>query len=256
MPLRLSHTGDPVEQRTRLFEGIERPDRAIIVAPVDYLDVYLLLRTAHDRQVPTFVLDLDPPPATNEAYVWCFLSTGRAKAAEDGAGVLAQRLTRTARKAVVVASEAADPGPALAAQARLRRLLPGVSVRLQLLAPGDTRSATAVRAVVDHADGVLATDESAAEELLEPASNASWQHRVPLVALGATAQERAGLRSGTVAALVAPQPEELGRRAVLYAVAAAANQPEMMPRRVRLDVVVLTRSDLGSAKEQAVAYPG
>jgi ABC-type sugar transport system substrate-binding protein len=255
VPLRVFETTDRVEQRARLFEGIERPDRAVIIAPVDYFDIYLLLRTAHDRAVPAFVLDLDPPPANNEAYVWCFLSTGRVRAAEAGARALARRLPHAAHSVVVVSSEEAGLGPSLAAQARLRALLPGVRVRLTAVRTGKGDSVVGLRAVVDDADGVLVTDERAAQALLDAPASGNGPPRVPFVAVGATEEERQALRSGLISALVAPRPGELGRRAVQYAVAAAASQPELIPRSVRLDLAVLTRSDLGSAKELSVAYP-
>jgi ABC-type sugar transport system substrate-binding protein len=75
------------------------------------------------------------------------------------------------------------------------------------------------------------------------------------VAVGASAGERAALRSGKVTVLVAPRPAELGRRAVEFAAASAARQPERMPRTVQLDDVVLTRADLGTEKERQAAYP-
>lgn len=240
--LDVADAADSLSQRRRLYDAINRGDRAIIVRPTSYLDSYLLLRTAHDRQIPTFVLDLDPPPANNQAYVWCFLSSARDAAVTLAARLLAAQVRGHEGSVAVVGTAGAPPGPAAAATDELRRRLPGRQVRQS--------SASDASGSV----GVLAPDERAAEALLvlqrrRPTSNAAS------VAIGATGSELAALRSGQLSGLVVPQAAALGRRAVDLAIAAAANQPDRMPRTVRLPPVVLRPGDADSPTAQQAAYP-
>jgi ABC-type sugar transport system substrate-binding protein len=238
-------------QRQQLYAAIQRQDQAVILAPVDYLDAYLLLRTAHDRGVPTFVLDVDPPPATNQAYVWSFLTTGRRAAVAAAARRLATRLKGSTAPVLIASSSDATPGHVDVARAELRRLLPGAPVRA-VEVPAATTGAEPAPGL-DGAGGVLATDERAAEVLIDAVTRRTW--RGLLVAVGATADETAALRRGVVGALVAPRPAELGARAVRFAVVAAAHNPRLVPRTVGLDVVTLTRSNLDAATGRRAAYP-
>jgi ABC-type sugar transport system substrate-binding protein len=237
-------------QREQLYAAIQRQDQAVILAPTEYLNAYLLLRTAHDRSVPTFVLDVDPPPATNQAYVWSFLTSGRRAAAVEAARVLAARMRGSTGPVLVASSEGSAPGPAEAAQAELRRLLPRAAVRPVVLPMSSTGAALGPE--LPGAGGVLATDERAAALLIDAVAGRA--PRRPFVAVGASSGEVAGLRRGDVDVLVAPRPAQLGARAVHFTVVAAALNPRLVPRTVSLDAVTLTRANVDAAGRQAT-YP-
>lgn len=247
VPLAVHEATGSLEQRRLLYSAIVERDRAVVLAPLDYLDAYLLLRTAHDRGVPTFVLDLDPPPATNQAYVWSFLSTDRAGVAAEGARTLVKRLHPRAHKVLVVASTGATDTLLDPAVAELRRLAPQLLVRHLVLAANESVDVTGV-------DGILATDETAVA-LLGATHLAGDTPSMPVVGVGASAAEVSMLRRGAVGALLVPQARELGRLAVDYAITAAAHNPELVPRTLRLEPVTLTAQDLGTAREREWAYP-
>jgi ABC-type sugar transport system substrate-binding protein len=103
------------------------------------------------------------------------------------------------------------------------------------------------------ASGVLATDERAAAVLLDAV--ARGRGRGPFVAVGATADEAAALRSGDVDALVTARPAELGARVVHLAVVARALNPRLVPRTVRLDPVTLTRANVDTKAGREATYP-
>jgi ABC-type sugar transport system substrate-binding protein len=152
---------------------------------------------------------------------------------------------------VVTSSAGVAPGSADVAKAELRQLLPRVVVRSATLAAGTLGANPA--AEFAGAGGVLATDERAAAAAIAAVAKGSLRARC--VAVGATGNEIAALRHGDVAALVVPQPAELGARAVHLAVVARPLNPRLVPRSVRLDPMDITRANLDTAAVRRETYP-
>lgn len=232
--------GDAASQAVLLAQVLQTRPRAVVVLAVSYRSLLPYLRLAHDASVPVIVADT-PRDLANPTFVISFVSADEALRARQiaarvpaGGGVL------------VMGSAESGSGQRLAAALRVR--LPGRRVVLSTLAadPAITPAVlhTAVAAHRDLHDVLLA------DALVAGAATSAL--RAPGTRVTSAVDTAAGaalLRSGTVAAVIAPTPCVLVVAGLKLALAAAAGDA------TRLTPEALVPSRVATAATGAVVAP-
>lgn len=100
--------------------------------------------------------------------------------------------------------------------------------------------------------GIFATNVKTAEGVATGLRNAGAQDRVKIVGFDASPKNVEDLRNGLLQAVIAQQPEEIGRQGVAQALAALSGKSTT--RRVETGLVALTRDDLRDPDKQSFLY--
>ena len=230
-------------KQIQILEGIiEEGVDLIIVAPIDGEKLIPVLKKAVDKGMPVITVDTN---IDDDSFIVAHIGSDNVQGDKIAAETLSEKI---GFKGEIVAISVSG-FPAL--ENRMRGFLEAIKaypdIKLaeepQYCDVDKEKIAVIIQAIVrEHEDlkGIFAADNTSAEGVQEGLKNEGLTGKIALITYDAEGPQVAGLRSGSITALLVKKPFEIGRVAVEYAYYYLTGQKDKIEKQKFIPFIIAT----------------